>query len=263
MTPITTLKYDRMPVRIYDSNKVLGAAAADDLAGFLRATIAERGEAAIIVATGNSQLLFMQALRTRSDIAWDRVSVFHMDEYLGMSGQHPASFRRYIHEQLTDHVRARAFYGIEGDAKDVDSELSRYASLLEQHEPIACVLGIGENGHLAFNDPPADFNTDKVIHVVTLDERCRQQQVGEGHFRTLDDVPTQAITLTVPALLKPAHVLAVVPEGRKAPPVKAALEGPVTPRCPASILRTQSHVKLYLDRDSSSLLRRFGERQDG
>jgi len=120
------------------------------------------------------------------------------------------------------------------------------------------VLGIGENGHLAFNDPPADFDTSKMIHIVTLDERSRLQQVGEGYFATLDEVPKQAVTLTVPALLRPPHVLAVVPEARKAPAVKAALEGPVTPDCPASILRTMPHVTLYLDRDSASLLQHVG-----
>ncbi len=254
MKPVKTVKYDKMPVNIHDSNETLGAAAANDLAEILRSTIAERGEASIIVATGNSQLSFIKALRAKQGIAWDKVAVFHMDEYLGMSDDHPASFRRYIREQLIDVVHPRMFYGIEGDAENVEAELARYASLLEGHEPVACVLGIGENGHLAFNDPPANFDTDKMIHVVTLDERSRLQQVGEGHFATLDEVPKQAITLTVPAVLRPQHVLAVVPEARKAPAVKAALEGPVTADCPASILRTMPHGKLYLDRDSASLL---------
>jgi glucosamine-6-phosphate deaminase len=258
MKPVRTVKYDKMQVNIYDSNETLGAAAADELAQVLRSTIAERGEALIIVATGNSQLSFMKALRTKQGIAWDKVTVFHMDEYLGMSDQHPASFRRYIREQLNDVVHPRMFYGIGGDAEDVEAELARYASLLEEHDPVACVLGIGENGHLAFNDPPADFDTNKMIHIVTLDERSRLQQVGEGYFATLDEVPKQAVTLTVPALLRPPHVLAVVPEARKAPAVKAALEGPVTPDCPASILRTMPHVTLYLDRDSASLLQHVG-----
>jgi len=247
-----------MRVNIYDSNEALGAAAADDLAEILRSTIDERGEASIILATGNSQLSFMKALRAKQGITWDKVTVFHMDEYLGMSDQHPASFRRYIREQLTDVVHPRMFHAIEGDAEDVKAELAHYVSLLEEHKPVACVLGIGENGHLAFNDPPADFDTDKMIHVITLGERARLQQVGEGHFATLDEVPKQAITLTVPALLRPPHVLAVVPETRKAPAVKAALEGPVTPDCPASILHTMPHVKLYLDRDSASLLQQAG-----
>jgi glucosamine-6-phosphate deaminase len=177
-----------------------------------------------------------------------------MDEYLGMSDQHPASFPRYIREKLVDHVDPRAFYPMHGDAPDVEAELARYAALLEAHPPDACVLGIGENGHLAFNDPPADFETGEVIHVVELDRRCRMQQVGEGHFATLDEVPQRAVSLTVPALLAPNHVLAVVPEGRKAEAVRAALRGPVTPQCPASILRTQPDVTLYLDAESASLL---------
>ena len=141
-----------------------------------------------------------------------------------------------------------------GDTPDVDAELRRYASLLEQYPADACVLGIGENGHLAFNDPPADFETEKAIHIVNLDYKCRTQQVGEGHFHTVDDVPKLALSLTVPALLKAEHVLAVVPEARKAEAVKAALQGPVTPDCPASFLRTGAHVTLYLDQDSAALL---------
>ena len=250
-----SMKYDRIQVSICESNETLGVAAANDLAEILRSTVAERGEASIIVATGNSQLSFMQALRVTQCIAWDKVTVFHMDEYLGMSDQHPASFRRYIREQLADIVHPRMFYGIEGDTEDIEAELARYTSLLEEYRPVACVLGIGENGHLAFNDPPADFDTDKITHLVTLDQTARKQQVGEGHFATLDEVPRQAMSLTVPALLSSSHVLAVVPEIRKAAAVKAALEGPVTPDCPASILRTFAHVKLYLDRDSASLLK--------
>jgi glucosamine-6-phosphate deaminase len=177
-----------------------------------------------------------------------------MDEYLGLPAQHPASFRHVIQEQLVARVHPRAFYGIAGDAPDVVVEMERYAELLNDHQPIACVMGIGENGHLAFNDPPADFNTTQIIHVVTLIESCRQQQVGEGHFARLEDVPRQAISLTVPALLKPQHALVIAPEARKAQAVRAALEGPITPDCPASILRSVSQARLYLDRDSAALL---------
>jgi len=253
MEPLKAFVCDKMQVGIYDSNDALGVAAADDLAEILREAVAERGETSIIVATGNSQLSFMKALRVKKDIPWDKIRVFHMDEYLGMSDQHSASFRLYIRERLTDVVGAE-FYGVGGDADDVEAELQRYTDLLAKYKPVACVLGIGENGHLAFNDPPADFETDETIHVVLLDEKCRAQQVGEGHFKTIADVPEKALSLTVPALLKPDHVLAVVPEVRKATAVKAALEGPVTPDCPASLLRTKSHVKMYLDQDSSSLL---------
>ena len=137
---------------------------------------------------------------------------------------------------------------------NIEAELTRYESLLHDHQPVACVLGIGENGHLAFNDPPADFNAKDDIQVVKLVQSARRQQVGEGHFASLDDVPKQAITLTIPTLLRPRHVLAVVPERRKAHAVKAALEGPISHGCPASILRSQDHVTLYLDRESASLL---------
>lgn len=245
---------DKMPVGVYESNGALGAAAAHDLAALIRDAAATRDEVAIILATGNSQLSFLEALCALPDIPWDRVTVFHMDEYIGMSERHPASFRRYLREKLADVVHPRAFYGLAGDAADITAEITRYTALLREHKPEACVLGIGENGHLAFNDPPADFQTDQVLAVVTLDEACRRQQVGEGHFATMDEVPRQALTLTVPALLSPPHVLAVVPEKRKAAAVQRALEGPVSPECPASILRTNPHVHLYLDRDSASLL---------
>ena len=254
-----TVSYDQLRVTVFETVTALAVTAADDLAAILRQAIAERGTTAAIFATGNSQVAFYQALHARDDIAWDRVSVFHMDEYLGLSEQHPASFRHVIQEQLVDQVRPRAFYGIAGDAPDVAAELERYAELLSAHQPIACVMGIGENGHLAFNDPPADFSTSRMIDVVTLIESCRQQQVGEGHFARLADVPRQAISLTVPALLAPPHVLVIAPEARKAAAVRAALEGPITPDCPASILRTAPHAHLYLDRDSAELLGARGQ----
>jgi glucosamine-6-phosphate deaminase len=137
---------------------------------------------------------------------------------------------------------------------NIEAELERYVKLLQEYQPVACVLGIGENGHLAFNDPPADFKAKDDLQIVNLAETARQQQVGEGHFASLADVPKQAITLTIPSLLRPRHVLAVVPENRKAPAVKAALEGPISPDCPASILRLQDHVTLYLDRESATLI---------
>ena len=252
--PIETRQYDALRVHIFADGNALAAHAVADLAPILEAAIAERGYAAVVLATGNSQLRLMERLCARQDIAWPDVIVFHMDEYLGMPESHPASFRRYIREQLTDIVGPQAFFGMRGDAPDVEAELRRYAELLERYPPDATVLGIGENGHLAFNDPPADFTTDRLIHVVALDEACRRQQVGEGHFATLEDVPRQAFSLTIPALLASRHVLAIVPERRKAAAVKAALEGPIAPECPASILRRQPHAQLYLDRESAALL---------
>jgi glucosamine-6-phosphate deaminase len=249
-----TRRYDRLETRIFADNDALGAHAAADLASILEAAIAARGYASIVLASGNSQLRFLERLRTRQEIVWSSIIVFHMDEYMGMPEDHPASFRRYVREHLTDIVRPRAFFGICGDAPDIAAELRRYSELIERYPPDATVLGIGENGHLAFNDPPADFTTDRLIHVVELDEACRRQQVGEGHFATLESVPRQALSLTIPALLASRHVLGIVPERRKATAVKAALEGPITPDCPASILRRQAHARLYLDRESAALL---------
>ncbi len=251
------MKYDQLTVTVFDTNAALGAHAALQLAQILRDELAARGEAAVILATGNSQLQFMQALRTLhgdKTIAWSKISIFHMDEYLGMPETHPASFRKYIRDNLISYVRPRAFYGMDGDAADPATEITRYTELLAQHRPIACVMGIGENGHLAFNDPPADFVTDATVHVVKLDEACRRQQVGEGHFSSMATVPTQALSLTIPALIRPPHVLVIAPEARKAEAIKAALTGPVSPACPASILRTCVHAQLFLDTDSASLL---------
>jgi glucosamine-6-phosphate deaminase len=254
-----TVAYDQLRVSIFDSIDALAASAADDLAAILRQAIAEQGSAAVILATGNSQLAFFQRLQARQDIAWQRVTIFHMDEYMGLPEQHPASFRHVLHERLVDLIHPGAFYGIAGDAEDAAAEIERYTALLDAHQPVACVMGIGENGHLAFNDPPADFTTKRIAHVVRLIESCRQQQVSEGHFAHLADVPRQAISLTVPALLTPRYVLEIAPEARKAAAVRAALEDPITPNCPASILRTAPHAKLYLDRDSAALLGAQGQ----
>jgi glucosamine-6-phosphate deaminase len=170
-----------------------------------------------------------------------------------MNDQHPASFSRFIREKLVNYIHPAAFYPLRGDVSDVDAELKRYADLMQKYPPDLSILGVGENGHLAFNDPPADFHTKELIHIVDLDSVCRTQQVGEGHFPTLDDVPKQAFSLTVPALIAAKHVLAI--EKRKAEAIRATLTGPISPNCPASILRTETNVVLYLDRDSASLLR--------
>jgi glucosamine-6-phosphate deaminase len=252
----TSMTVDKMKVTVFESNEALGRAAASDFADIIKREVEQRGEAAAILATGNSQLSFVNALQDQHDIPWDKVYVLHMDEYVGMSILHPASFRRFLKEKITDPFKPLITYGIEGDSSNIEGELSHYTELLDRHSPVVCVMGIGENGHLAFNDPPADFNTDKAVHVVTLDAVCRQQQVGEGHFASIDDVPRQAISLTVPALLKPPHVMVLVPEARKAAAVQDAFQGPVTEDCPASILKTQAHVHVYLDPDSSARLDR-------
>ncbi len=250
------LNYDELAVTIADSNDELGVAVAQSFAEAARIALVERSEIAVILATGNSQLSFAKAVRQRDDVDWSRITILHMDEYLGMSEDHPASFRRWMKENLVDHVSPKAFEGVRGDHTPVDEELERYSGLIRELAPAITVMGIGENGHLAFNDPPADFETSEIIRIVDMDEVSRRQQVGEGHFPSLDETPRQALSLTIPALLRSQTVLVGVPEKRKAEAVKRTLEGPVTPDCPASILRTQAHARVFLDRDSSSLLGR-------
>ena len=248
------LQYGKLNVSIASTVDEMNVAAASAFASAVRAALKEADEIAVILATGNSQLGFASEVRNRDDIDWPRITILHMDEYLGMSEEHPASFRRWMQENVLAHVDAKAFLGVQGDREPVELELERYAGLLRELNPAICVMGIGENGHLAFNDPPADFETRDLIRVVELDEACRNQQVGEGHFASLDETPRSALSLTVHALLRPDTVLVLTPERRKARAVKAALEGPVTPSCPASILQTQSQAHLYLDQESSSLL---------
>lgn len=247
-------KYDRLEVAVAETEAALGVAVAEAFAQAVREALKEKDSIAVILATGNSQLSFIQAATERDDIDWSRITVLHMDEYLGMSEQHPASFRRWMKENVTDRVALRAFEGVRGDHEPIEEELERYDRLLRELDPEICVMGIGENGHLAFNDPPADFEANDLIRIVDMDEISRKQQVGEGHFPSLDETPRQALSLTIPALLRPRVVLVGVPEARKAMAVKAALEGPVTPGSPASILREQSHAKLFLDAQSASLL---------
>lgn len=249
-----TFTVGRAAVVVHANLERLATATAEQAAGVLRGAIAERGVANVMLATGNSQLAFLAVLvRAKAGVEWRAVRGFHMDEYVGMTGDHAASFRRYMRERVVAKVPLLEFHYLEGDAADPAVEARRYAELLGRFPLDLCVLGIGENGHLAFNDPPvADFDDLQAVKVVSLDEACRRQQVGEGHFATLADVPAQAITVTIPALLAARCLIAIVPEARKAEPVHAALTGPITPACPASILRTHAHVTIHLDTESAA-----------
>ena len=247
-------KYDQLDVVIADTNDELGAAVAEAFAKAARDALQKQDEIAVILATGNSQLSFARAVRERDDIEWSRITIMHMDEYLGMADDHSASFRLWMNENIISHVSPKAFEGVRGDHEPIDEEIKRYSGLLREPDPAITVMGIGENGHLAFNDPPAEFDTTEMVRLVTMDEVSRKQQVGEGHFASLDVTPTQALSLTIPALLRVGVVLVGVPETRKAAAVTAALEGPVTPNCPASILQTQPHATVFLDAESASLL---------
>jgi glucosamine-6-phosphate deaminase len=254
-TAIRSFTVDQLPVEIYASKTALGQAAAWRAGQLLRAAIAARGQANLVLATGNSQLTFLGALRQQVGLDWSRVRVFHMDEYAGMGPGHPASFRRFLREKIIDAVQPAAFYGIQGEAPDLQAECARYAALLAEFPTDLCCLGIGENGHLAFNDPPyADFDDPLAVKLVGLAEKSRRQQVGEGHFASLAEVPTGALTMTIPALLAARAMLCIVPEARKAEAVRAALSGPVGTDCPASRLRAAGHCRLYLDTDSAGLV---------
>lgn len=252
--PIRTLTCDQLPVEIYATNADLGLAAAEQAVQALRAAIAARGAASVILATGNSQLSLFAGLRA-AGLDWSKITVFHMDEYIGITDRHPASFPRFLREKILDQVRPGAFHPVAGDATSLEQECARYADLLRRFPADLCCLGYGENGHLAFNDPPyAEFADPVWVKVIRLAEASRRQQVGEGHFPTLADVPTHAITLTIPALLAARRMLCIVPEKRKAVAVKTALTGPISENCPGSILRTAPHATLYLDAESASLL---------
>jgi glucosamine-6-phosphate deaminase len=234
----------------------VGAAAAALGGDAIRSAIAANGHANIVVATGVSQFAMLAALVLRADIDWSRVIAFHLDEYVGLPDSHPASFRRYLTERFTSALPALGgFHDIRGDGADIDAELARLGGLIAQHPIDVTFAGIGENAHIAFNDPPADFDAAEAFRVVALDERCRRQQLGEGWFPTLDDVPAQAISMTVPQIMKSRLVVLAVPDRRKAEAVRGTLEGPITPMVPASILRRHPACHLFLDPESAALLR--------
>lgn len=244
-----------MKVEIFDSREEMGSHAAIDGARLIQAALASRGEASIVVATGTSQFEVFENLVANRDIDWSRVTGFHLDEYVGLPATHPASFRKYLRERFVDRVRPplRAFHYVSGEA-DPHEECCRLNGLIRGVPIDVLFAGVGENGHLAFNDPPADFQTDEPYLIVTLDERCQQQQVGEGWFKSLADVPRQAISMSIRQIMKAGAIICSVPDERKAQAIKAAVEGPVTPEVPASILQQHPHATYYLDRKAAALL---------
>lgn len=244
-----------MNLHIYSTKKEMGAAAAERTAQRLNAAIAERGAANLILATGASQFEMLESLVTR-DVDWSKVTVFHLDEYLGLPETHPASFRKYLKERFADRLpELRAFHYVNGEAADPAAECARLGDLIAAHPIDVACIGIGENGHLAFNDPPADFEIDAPYIVVNLDEACRRQQLGEGWFPTFDDVPTQAISMSIRQIMKSAAIICTVPDARKAVAVQKAVEGPVTNLHPSSILQQHPHCDLFLDEPAAALLR--------
>ncbi len=242
-----------MEVIIAEAAVEMGRTAADDGAALIRQAIEERGSANIIVATGASQFEVFAALTSMGDIDWSKVNGFHLDEYIGLPLSHPASFRGYLKERFVDKVPMAAIHYIDGEA-DPAAECQRVGLLIADHPIDVAFVGIGENGHLAFNDPPANFDTEQPYIVVTLDEGCRRQQLSEGWFKTFDEVPEQAISMSIKQILLSRAILCSVPDERKAEAVVNSMEGPVSPQVPASILQQHPKTTIYLDAAAASQL---------
>ena len=244
-----------MNVQVFSDKQQMGARAASDGAALIRHALATRGAANLILATGASQFEMMARLVIEPGIDWHRVTVFHLDEYVGLPITHPGSFRRYLWERFVSQLPMplRAFYYLNGEGDGL-AECRRVGTILREHPIDVAFVGIGENGHLAFNDPPADFEVEEPYLIVELDEGCRQQQYGEGWFKSLDEVPRRAISMSVRQILKSRAIVCTVPDERKAEAVRAAIEGTVTPLVPASILQQHSHATMYLDEPAASLL---------
>jgi glucosamine-6-phosphate deaminase len=242
-----------MHVKTYIDRSTMSLAASRQAAAALRAAIGARREARIVAATGASQFEFLEALTAEPDIDWTRVEMFHLDEYVGLSIHHPASFRKYLLERLVRKTGLTRYHLLDGehDAARAADEVGRAIG----SAPVdVAFVGIGENGHLAFNDPPADFATEQPYVIVTLDEACRRQQVGEGWFASIADVPSHAISMSVRQILRSREIICIVPDARKAQAVKACLAGEVSPMAPASILQTHANATVYLDQESAALL---------
>jgi glucosamine-6-phosphate deaminase len=249
------IRSSALEVQIYAAREDAGVAGAEIAARVIRAAIDREGKAAVVFASAVSQDPFLAAVRVRDDIEWRKITSFHLDEYAGMNDRHPASFRRFQRERLLDHVPMGKFEALNAEASDLDAEAARYSGLLRAAKPCLVVMGIGENGHLAFIDPPVcRFDEPRDVRPVDLDDICRMQQVHDGQFPTFDDVTKQALSLTVPFFLRVPRALVFVNGERKADAVQAAIEGPITQACPASALRWHPHATLFLDRAAASKL---------
>jgi glucosamine-6-phosphate deaminase len=243
-----------MVLRLFPDKISLSHAAAQQAAAAIGRAIQDRGVARILVATGASQLEFLVALTQAPGIEWAKVEAFHLDEYIGMPATHPASFRKYLRERFVEKTGIRKFHFLEGDANDIAAVIREAGKQVSAAPIDIAFIGIGENGHVAFNDPPADFETEEPYIIVTLDEPCRRQQAGEGWFQDISEVPARAISMSVQQIMKAREIVSVVPDERKARAVQMCLESEIGPMAPASVLRRHSNVTLYLDQGSASLL---------
>ena len=251
--PVLEVMFDDLKVSIFKSNQEMGLMAAHLASEAIAQAIVEKGVANVILAAANSQLTFLEGLTAATDIDWSKVNFFHMDEYIGLEAGHSASFSQFLRRKFLDYIHPKAFFTIPCDRKDLDVICNDYEQLLHSYPADVCAMGIGENGHVAFNDPPyADFDDPVWVKAVQIDDISRQQQVNEGHFPNIDRVPRTAFTLTIPALLAAKKILVIVPEARKADAVYRSLFGPIVPSCPASILRKVAHARLLLDQDSAA-----------
>ena len=238
---------DNLRVEIFNKTEDMGKASADFVAAKLEEAINKKGNANLILGTGASQYPFLNVLLSK-DLDWNKINLFHLDEYIGLSDRHPASFRRFLKERVADKVNPGNVYYLNGDADDIDAEISRYERLLKENPVDVACIGIGENGHIAFNDPAvADFNDPAYLKVVEMDIACRKQQVGEGWFPTIDDVPKEAVTLTITAIMDCAALSCSVPDERKSEAVYNTLSGEVATSCPASVMRQHKEAVLFLD----------------
>ena len=243
-----------MERRIFTTKEEAGREAAGLAADAIRGALRERGEASLIAATGTSQFELLEALADQPRVDWSKTTFFHLDEYVGLPETHPASFRKYLKERIVTPLQPGEFVFIHGDAPDPDAECRRLGELIAHHTIDVALVGIGENGHLAFNDPPADFETEEPYIVVDLDDVCRGQQFHEGWFSSFENVPRQAISMSIRQVLKSAKILCVVSEKRKAEAVRDCMEGEVSPQLPASVLREHEDSILLLDKDAAALL---------
>ncbi|MBP3361999.1 MAG: glucosamine-6-phosphate deaminase [Clostridia bacterium] len=244
---------EKMQVQIWEKREDMGEAAANDIGKKITELQQKQKEINIIFAAAPSQNEVLEGLAGNTDIDWTKINGFHMDEYIGLSSEAPQNFGNFLRERLFGRVPFKAVYYINGGASDIESECKRYSKLLEEHPIDIVCLGIGENGHIAFNDPGvAEFNDKKIIKEAKLDAVCRQQQVNDGCFKTISDVPTEALTLTIPTLMSGKYLFCTVPARTKAAAVYAMINGGITESCPASILRTHNNASLYCDRDSAN-----------
>lgn len=244
-----------MRIEITANREELGESAAKEATGKITEAVHQNGSAGIILATGTSQFEVLHYLVSQPGVNWSRVTMFHLDEYAGITEEHPASFRKYLMERFIRRVPAlSAYHLIDGSRLEPLEECERLNRIISDHQIDVALVGIGENGHLAFNDPPADFETEDPYILVELDEACRKQQLGEGWFESLEEVPGRAITMSIKQIMKSGHIICSVPDKRKAEAVRDCLEKPVSPLRPASILQEHPSCSIFLDRDSASLL---------